>query len=223
MRRECGLDQCICLLLHLIWTHMQVGVREGGTKPSIITSKKKKKEKKKNNTAFIWILSKHYVSTFFLFSCVSCLYSSFHILLMPQWIKIQSLLEINNTQNIQRILECFTVRVLKTSSDSTWTNVPTAAASQMTRGGMRPHSNHKHKCLLVSWISTLILSHPALTSRQDEELSECIRTHPRVTCVACYDAVSLHTSRGCIKGRVSIQYCLWLQLERYVQRRRDSF
>ncbi len=48
MRRECGLDQCICLLLHLIWTHMQVGVREGGTKPSILTSKKKiRKEKKK--------------------------------------------------------------------------------------------------------------------------------------------------------------------------------
>lgn len=53
--------QCICLLLHLKWTHMQVGwggVEGKRTMPSIITQRK-------NNTAFIWILSKRYLSTFF--------------------------------------------------------------------------------------------------------------------------------------------------------------
>lgn len=53
---------------------------------------------------------------FLFFMCHSHLYFSFNTLLMPQWIKIQSLLEINNTQNIQRILEYFTVRVPKASS-----------------------------------------------------------------------------------------------------------
>lgn len=58
------------------------------------------------------------------------------LLLMPQWIKIQSCLELNNTQNIQHILECFTVRVLSTSSGSTGTSDP-------EKRGPRPHSNHK--------------------------------------------------------------------------------
>lgn len=49
--REGGLDQCICLLLHLIWTHMQVGVRvgvRGGRNDAIHNN-----PKRKNNTAFI--------------------------------------------------------------------------------------------------------------------------------------------------------------------------
>lgn len=137
-----------------------------------------------------------FIHILFVFMCHIHLYFSFNTLLMPQWIKIQSLLERNNTQNIQRILECFTVRVLKTSSDSTRRNVLTAAASQMTQRRLRPHSNHIHKCFLVSWISTLILNHLVCVQRlrQGKELSE--RMHPRQTCVACYDAVSLHTSRG---------------------------
>lgn len=126
----------------------------------------------------------------------SHLYFSFNTLLMPQWIKIQSLLEINNTQNIQRILECFTVRVLTTSSGSTWTNVPTVAASQMTQRGLRPRSNHIHECFLVSWIFTLTLSHLVWTPRQGEELLSVLECIPDWT-AACYEAVSLHTSRGC--------------------------
>lgn len=89
-----------------------------------------------------------FIHILFVFMCHSHLYFSFNTLLMPQWIKIQSLLEINNTQNIQRILEYFTVRVPKTSSDSTRANVLTAAASRMTQGGLRPHSNHIHRCFL---------------------------------------------------------------------------
>lgn len=158
MSHEGSLDQCICLLLHLIWTHMQVGVREGDD--AIHNNPKEQHSLHMNTqqTLFIHIL--------FVFMCHSHLYFSFNTLLMPQWIKIQSLLEINNTQNIQRILECFTVRVLKTSSDSTWRNVPTAAASQMTQRGPRPRSNHIHKCFLVSVISTLTLSHLVWRPRQ---------------------------------------------------------
>lgn len=119
-----------------------------------------------------------FIHILFVFMCHSHLYFSFNTLLMPQWIKIQSLLEINNTQNIQRILECFTVRVLQTFSDSTWTHVLTAA-SQMTQRGLRPRSNHIHKCFLVSWISTLALSHLSWTQRQGKKLSESIRMHSR--------------------------------------------
>lgn len=129
--------------------------------------------------------------------CHSHLYFAFNTLLMPQWIKIQSLLEINNTQNIQRILEYFTVRVPKTSSDRTWTNVPTAAASQMTQRGLRPHSNHIHRCFLVSLISILNVKSFCVETETRrgtlrEYYAECIPDWP----VACYNAVSLHTSRG---------------------------
>lgn len=86
--------------------------------------------------------------------------------------------------------------VLKTSSDSTWTTVPAAAESQMTQRGLRPHSHHRHKRFFVSSVSTLTLSHLVWRLRQGKELSESIRMDPRLTCVACYDAVSLHTSRG---------------------------
>lgn len=168
-------------------------------------------KQQKTNTAFIWILSKHYLSTFFFFFflCRS-LYFSFNTSLMPQWIKIQSLLEINNTQNIQRILECFTV----TSS-----RLP-VAVHEPTRG-LRPHPNHIHNCLLVPLIPTLTFSHLVWRPRPGKESSESIRMPPRLTCVACYDAVPLHTSWGRNRGKVSIQHSLWLQIKRYVQRRRE--
>lgn len=156
----------------------------------------------------------------------SHLYFSFNTLLMPQWIKIQSLLEINNTQNIQRILECFTVRVLTTSSGSTWTNVPTVAASQMTQRGLRPRSNHIHECFLVSWIVTLTLSHLAWTPRQGEELLsvlECIPDWTVSHATMQYHSTPAEGATVNTWSNVSIQYCLWLQIERYVQRRRKNF
>lgn len=114
---------------------------------------------------------------------------------MPQWIKIQSLLEINNTQNIQRILQCFTVRVLKTFQ---WQHT-----SKMYR-------SLRHKWPTEDWGQSHTQMPPCVFDfhlniksnvsmcgdRQGKELFESIRMHSRLTCVACYDAASLHTSRG---------------------------
>ena len=124
--------------------------------------------------------------------CRSCLYFSFNTLLMPQWIKIQSLF--GNKQHTEHPAYTW-VLYSESPQDFQWQYM-SECTGKMTQRGLRPRSNHVHKCLLVSWISTLTLSHLVWTRRQGKELSESIRMHPRLTCVACYDAVSLHTSRG---------------------------
>lgn len=43
---------------------------------------------------------------------------------------------------------------------------------------------------LVSWAT------PHTPPETKEMNSECVRMHPRTSCVACYNAVSLHTGRG---------------------------
>ena len=143
MSREDGLDQCISLLLHLIWTHMQVGAREGErAMPSIITQNKiklkKKKTQKKHHSLHMNTRQTLFTHILFDFMCHSRLYFSFNTSLMPQWIKIQSLLERNNTQNIQCILES--------------PRLPVTVYKQVHRGGLRPRSNQMLPCLFRRFI-----------------------------------------------------------------------
>lgn len=106
---------------------------------------------------------------------------------MPQWIKIQPLFKINNTQNIQRILECFTARVLTTLAVHEQMYRPVTNDPEGTEVAFQSHTQML-PCLLDFFYVRVDTK-----KRQGAPiLLECI---PDWT-VACYDAVSLHTSRG---------------------------
>lgn len=120
----------------------------------------------------------------------SHLYFSFNTLFMSQWIKIQPLFwEINNTQNIQCILQCFKVNPQDFCS-CTLTNVPTTAASQIINKRKKPEA-----LLQSQMLPHLIYFHMEFLEWTNE-LVESIWMHPRLSCVHWYDGVSPHTSRG---------------------------
>lgn len=141
---------------------------------------------------------------------------------MPQWIKIQPLFEINNTQNIQRILECFTARVLTTFSGSTWTNVPTR--HKWPRGDW----GHIPITYTNAFLSLGFFSHPhiksfCLDTRQGALiLLECTPDWTVSHATMQYHSTPAEGGTLNTWSKVSIQYCLRLQIERYVQRRRNS-
>jgi len=142
------------------------------------------------------------------------------LLLMPQWIKIQSLLEINNTQNIQRILEHFT----QSPQDFQWQYVNRPLQRHSWLGEDWGHIPIKTTDASLSLlISTLKLSQLLWRLRSGKALIESmIPNASQVEQLYAKNAVSCHTSRGrTSKHRAKFPFNTDYRLRGYVQRREE--
>lgn len=200
-----SLYQLISLLLHLIWTHMQVGEAgvgvglgwrtEGGKERSEEGRKDRREDdaihnnKKKNKQPWKEHIANVNPSAFFLFLWVTVIFifRPFNTSLMPQLIKIQSLLEINNTENIQRILGCFTVRVLTTSRGRAHTGLTVGVSQVMDSEDWGRGSG---------WVSSRGLHPPHPSRDKGNELWVCLDASQNELCRMLQCSITPHRQRA---------------------------
>lgn len=129
-----------------------------------------------------------FIHILFVFMGHNHLYFSFNTLLMPQWIKIQPLFKINNTQNIQRILECFTARVLTTLAVHEQMYRPVTNDPEGTEVAFQSHTQML-PCLLDFFLCQG-------GHQEKARSSDIIRMHPRLNCCMLRCSITPHQQRA---------------------------